>query len=95
MTVTLQSAGPFQGRLFVMGRSDYCGAEGRGATSTSLTLPLDPDPPKLAGAGLGPGVNERCGLRLARAFGETNRYVSLVFVGQSLNPVPRGPPPGR
>ena len=68
MTVTLQSAAPFMGRLFVMGRSEYCGAEGRGATLTSLTVPLDPDP-RLPG----PGVNDRCGLRLARAFGETNR----------------------
>lgn len=72
MTVTLQSGAPFQGRLFVMGRSDFCGAEGRGATSTSLTLPLDPNPPRLPG----PDVNDRCGLRLARAFGDINRSVS-------------------
>lgn len=83
MTVTLQSAAPFQGRLFVMGRSDYCGAEGRGATSTSLTLPLDPDPPRLPV----PGVNERCGLRLARAFGDTNRTLVSAVVVVQRNPI--------
>lgn len=83
MTVTLQSAGPFQGRLFVMGRSDFCGAEGRGSTSTSLTLPLDPDPPRLPG----PGVNDRCGLRLARAFGDTNRTLVSAIVVVQRNPI--------
>lgn len=82
MTVTLQSAAPFMGRLFVLGRSDFCGAEGRGAMSTSLTLPLDPDP-RIPG----PTVNDRCGLRLARAFGDTNRTLVSAVVVVQRNPI--------
>ncbi|KAK3919594.1 Cuticlin-1, partial [Frankliniella fusca] len=91
MTVTLQSAGPFQGRLFVLGRSDLCGAEGRGSTSTSLTLPLDPDPDPARLPGPGPGVNDRCGLRLARAFGrgdgDANRTLVSAVVVVQRNPI--------
>ena len=86
MEISLATPAPFSGRIYVAGGSNQgqCGVDGAGQTTTRLLLPLGRDVNAAAAA----GADMRCGLRLARAIGQTSNrtLVSAVVVVQK-NPI--------
>ncbi|XP_063230365.1 uncharacterized protein LOC134535230 [Bacillus rossius redtenbacheri] len=80
MSVTLRTLQPFTGRMYVRGRPETCGAEGRGSGSTVLTVPLES--PSRAGR-----VDNKCGVLVVKSVGETNRTLLSAVVIIQNNPI--------